>query len=106
MIKRTGANVVGHFGSGSAQQQLRTYRDIVAALMEDTMSGSQWRARLKDSIRQKLAKNSVPQDHIEAETDKRFQAVIGLEVPTDAELRAMQQRGELPPDEATSRDNA
>ena len=54
-----------------------------------------WRNRVKDRIRQKYPPGACYDD----EAERRFKAVMGIPVPTDDELIAMQERGELPSDD-------
>jgi hypothetical protein len=63
-----------------------------------------WEDKLRAAIRNKVKQEGgVPFDQIDAETERRLQAVLDMEVPTDAELRAMQARGEIPSDEVLAR---
>ncbi len=58
---------------------------------------SNWRDLLRQRIIQRLPTGN------DAEVERRLQAVLDFEVPTDAELIAMQDRGELPSDEELAR---
>lgn len=79
-------------------QPLRRFRNICETLMEDTMSGtSGWTTRIKQAIRRRLIQQTGNLDEGKVEQD--FQNILNMEVPSDAELIAMQQRGELPSDE-------
>jgi hypothetical protein len=63
-----------------------------------------WRERLREAIRRKVsAQRLVPADQVDAEADRRFERLMQMEVPSDAELRTMQARGELPPDDVLAR---
>jgi hypothetical protein len=64
-----------------------------------------WRDRLKDAIRGKIKSRwpDLSAAQMDAETERRFQRLMQMEVPSDAELRAMQARGELASDEALAR---
>jgi len=59
-----------------------------------------WRERVKHRIRQRLP----PGLRYDAEAERRLQSVVDFEIPSDSELIAMQQRGELPSDEELARD--
>jgi hypothetical protein len=64
-------------------------------LSNDAMSNlADWRTRIRHWIGQQIP-SGVRHDE---ELEQRLSAVMNFELPTDAELRAMQQRGELPPD--------
>ncbi len=58
---------------------------------------SNWRDLLRQRIIQRLPTGN------DAEVERRLRAVLNFEVPTDAELIAMQERGELPSDEELAR---
>jgi hypothetical protein len=71
------------------------------------MSGhlASWRGRLRNAIRHKLSRlspdMSAPQ--LDDETERRFYLLMQMQVPSDAELREMQARGELGSDAALAR---
>lgn len=83
--------------------------DWPAAIVEPTSASARdltdWRTRLKEAVRDKVSSQrpNAPLSDIEAETERRFQRLMQLEVPSDAELREMQERGELASDEALAR---
>ena len=65
-----------------------------------------WRDRLKDTLRNKI-RSRIPRlsaAQLEAETDFRFQRLLKTEVPSDAELRAMQESGIMASDEWLARE--
>jgi hypothetical protein len=61
-----------------------------------------WRDRLRESIRHKVRSRDpgMSAAQVDTEIDQRFQRLMQMETPSDAELRAMQARGELVSDEA------
>jgi hypothetical protein len=61
---------------------------------------AEWRGRIRHRISQRIPP-SVRHDN---EVEQRLQALLNAEVPSDAELIAMQQRGELASDEELARD--
>lgn len=62
-------------------------------------SVADWRDRIRYRISQKFPPGARHDDEVE----QRLQAVLNFEVPSDTELVAMQQRGELPSDEELAR---
>jgi hypothetical protein len=59
-----------------------------------------WRNRMRSRLRQQYP----PGLRYDAEVERRLQAILNLPVPSDDELIALQQRGELPSDEELARD--
>jgi hypothetical protein len=66
---------------------------------------SSWRDRIRASIRHKLSRlaPTMPASQLDAETERRFSLLMQMQVPSDAELREMQARGELGSDAALAR---
>jgi hypothetical protein len=64
-----------------------------------------WRERLKGSIMRRISRLTpgMPKSQMDDEAERRLYLLTQMQVPSDAELRAMQTRGELPSDEALAR---
>jgi hypothetical protein len=63
--------------------------------MAEPLTG--WRAYLRDAVRLQIRRRlpGMSTAEVEADTERRFQALMKMQVPSDATLQAMQRRGEL-----------
>jgi hypothetical protein len=59
-----------------------------------------WRSRIKDRIRQQYP----PGLRYDDDAERRFDAIMNIPVPSDDELIALQERGQLPSDEELARE--
>ena len=66
------------------------------------MNIAEWRARIKDRIRQQYPPGRL----YDAEAEQQVADILRLPVPSDDELIAMQGRGELPSDDELVRDGS
>ena len=64
------------------------------------VSLADWRERLRDRLRQKYP----PGLRYDIEAERRLESILSFPVPSDYELIAMQERGELPSDEELARE--
>jgi hypothetical protein len=71
--------------------------------MNEDAPGVQLPASRHAILRRMMQAKGVREDQIEAEIARYLAELATITVPSDAELRAMQQRGEMPSDEELRR---